>query len=128
MGACAGEQPHFAEVSAIAASGRELLVQAPASRQVEAVVAAGETWREGCRRLLAKRNSGQRLGKCVKIMATGLERAVEQLQLRLQVRPLSIPQRPCIETLAQRHVYATVRRSHRYSLQVGCHPGTASSW
>ena len=72
----------------MAAGGRELLVQAEASKRVEAAVVAGEGWRENMRRLMAKRNSGNRLGKCIKMLVAGLDGALEQLDIRMQVRSL----------------------------------------
>lgn len=42
---------------------------------------------------MAKRNSGHRLGKCIKITTTSLEMALEQLELRKQVQPRHSAQR-----------------------------------
>ena len=81
-----GEKPHFAEVLAIAVSGREMLVQAAASSRVEAVVAAAERWQENCRQTLAKKTSGNsRVSKCIRIVSSTISNALQQLQLRITV-------------------------------------------
>ena len=75
------KSPHFAEVLAIAVSGREMLVQAAASGKVEGVVAAAEQWQENCRHALAKKTSGtSRMSKCVRTISSTISSAVQQLQ------------------------------------------------
>lgn len=77
---CAGTRPQLEEVSAVAAAAAGLPVRGDVTERVGAVLAAGETWRESCRRLWAKRNSGQRLDKCLAIAADGVDAALAQLE------------------------------------------------
>lgn len=76
---------------AIYTSGRELLVQVEAGDRVAEVVAAGQQWQEGCYALMSKRaagprerSAGHRLGKCIRIATSSLEKALEQLELRIK--------------------------------------------
>ncbi len=53
------------------------------------IVNAADDWLELARKTVAKRNSGQKLGKCLQWMLSSLDRALEQFTLRLQVRARS---------------------------------------
>ena len=44
-----------------------------------------QAWQECARRVMAKRNSGQKLGRCLGWLASSLDRALEQLTMRLEV-------------------------------------------
>jgi hypothetical protein len=57
---------------------------------VEAAAAAAEAWGERARRAMAKRNSGQKLGRCLGWLLASLERALEQLTARLEVCACSL--------------------------------------
>lgn len=82
---CAETKPHFAEVLAIAVSGREMLVQAEGSSRVEAVVAAAEQWQEDLRQVVALKKERQRLSRCMRAMGGTLDLALQQLERHVQV-------------------------------------------
>lgn len=79
-------KPSIAEIAALADAVAGLPISSPLAERVEEAVAAAEAWQERARRLLAKRNSGQKLSKCLHWVQSSLDRALEQLKLRLEVR------------------------------------------
>ena len=81
------EKPSYAELSALADAAAELPITSPLTEGVLDVVAAADDWLEAARKTVAKRNSGQKLGRCLGWMLASLERALEQFTLRLQVMP-----------------------------------------
>ena len=81
----------YAEVAEVAEEGRQLAIAVDAHNTVETAVAECEAWSNKARRLLAKRNSGQRLLSCIEFLSDTLERAQEQLTLCLQVDTYSPP-------------------------------------
>jgi hypothetical protein len=101
---CAGgSKPAFAEMAALADAAADLPISSPLTERVGAAVAEAEAWQERARRLLAKRNSGQRLSKCLAWVQSSLDRALDQLTMRLEVRaPLSAPfppiSAPCLHS------------------------------
>ena len=85
-----GEKPAYADVSALADAAAELLIVSPLTEGVLDMVNAADDWLELARKTVAKRNSGQKLGKCLGWMLSSLDRALEQFTLRLQVRSLPV--------------------------------------
>ena len=77
-------------MSALADAAAELLIVSPLTEGVLDMVNAADDWLELARKTVAKRNSGQKLGKCLGWMLSSLDRALEQFTLRLQVRPCSL--------------------------------------
>ena len=85
------EKPMYADVSALADAAADLPVTSPLTEGIMDIVNAADDWLELARKTVAKRNSGQKLGKCLQWMLSSLDRALEQFTLRLQVRGTS----PC---------------------------------
>lgn len=84
-----GEKPSYAELAALADGAAELPIVSPMSGAVLESVAAAEAWQERARRAMAKRNSGQKLSKCLGWLASSIDRALEQLTMRVAVRSLT---------------------------------------
>ena len=80
------EKPQYADVSALADAAADLPVTSPLTEGIMDIVNAADDWLELARKTVAKRNSGQKLGKCLQWMLCSLDRALEQFTLRLQVR------------------------------------------
>ena len=80
------EKPLYADVSALADAAADLPVTSPLTEGIMDIVNAADDWLELARKTVAKRNSGQKLGKCLQWMLCSLDRALEQFTLRLQVR------------------------------------------
>ena len=87
------EKPMYADVSALADAAADLPVTSPLTEGIMDIVNAADDWLELARKTVAKRNSGQKLGKCLQWMLSSLDRALEQFTLRLQVRGAC--ERPC---------------------------------
>ena len=84
------EKPSYADVSSLADAAAELPVTSPLTEGIMDIVNAADDWLEAARKTVAKRNSGQKLGKCLQWMLASLDRALEQFTLRLQV-PRDVP-------------------------------------
>lgn len=84
------EKPSYADMAALADGAAEVPIVSPLSGAVLDAVAAAEGWQERARRAMAKRNSGQKLSKCLTWLASSIERALEQLTMRVAVRPDAI--------------------------------------
>ena len=82
-----GPKPEYAAVAALAGTGRSLAISTPLRGPALAAAAAAEAWLERTRRCLAKRNSGQRLRRCLAWLLDSLERAQAQWDLLLLVMP-----------------------------------------
>ena len=80
------EKPLYADVSALADAAADLPITSPLTEGILDIVNAADDWLELVRKTVAKRNSGQKLGKCLQWMLSSLDRALEQFTLRLQVR------------------------------------------
>ncbi len=76
-------------MSALADAAADLPVTSPLTEGIMDIVNAADDWLELARKTVAKRNSGQKLGKCLHWMLSSLDRALEQFTLRLQVRARS---------------------------------------
>jgi phage shock protein A len=72
-------------MAALADAAAQLPIASRLTERVDEAVAAAEAWQERARRLLAKRNSGQKLSKCLHWVQSSLDRALEQLTMRLEV-------------------------------------------
>lgn len=79
------EKPLYADVSALADAAADLPITSPLTEGIMDIVNAADDWLELARKTVAKRNSGQKLGKCLQWMLCSLDRALEQFTLRLQV-------------------------------------------
>ncbi|CAL8461880.1 g1411 [Coccomyxa elongata] len=77
------EKPSYADMAALADGAAEVPIVSPLSGAVLDAVAAAEGWQERARRAMAKRNSGQKLSKCLTWLASSIERALEQLTMRV---------------------------------------------
>ena len=84
------EKPSYADVSLLADAAADLPVTSPLTESIMDIVNAAEDWLEAARKTVAKRNSGQKLGKCLQWMLASLDRALEQFTLRLQVPASSL--------------------------------------
>ncbi len=82
----------------------------PMSGAVLEAVAAAEGWQERARRAMAKRNSGQKLSKCLSWLASSIDRALEQLTMRVTVR---CPCNPLPSSLLH-SLYGTPALQNRY--------------
>lgn len=80
------KKPSFALLEELAAEGHASHVVSTLEDDVATAVGAAEDWRERIRRAIAKRNSGQKLDRGLKTVTSCLDRALTQLQHRLQVR------------------------------------------
>ena len=79
------EKPLYTDVSALADAAADLPITSPLTEGIMDIVNAADDWLELARKTVAKRNSGQKLGKCLQWMLCSLDRALEQFTLRLQV-------------------------------------------
>ena len=84
------EKPSYADVSSLADAAADLPVTSPLTESIMDIVNAADDWLEAARKTVAKRNSGQKLGKCLQWMLASLDRALEQFTLRLQVHATSL--------------------------------------
>ena len=84
------EKPSYADVSLLADAAADLPVTSPLTESIMDIVNAADDWLEAARKTVAKRNSGQKLGKCLQWMLASLDRALEQFTLRLQVTTTSL--------------------------------------
>ena len=84
------EKPSYADVSSLADAAADLPVTSPLTESIMDIVNAADDWLEAARKTVAKRNSGQKLGKCLQWMLASLDRALEQFTLRLQVPTASL--------------------------------------
>lgn len=78
-------------MAALADGAAELPIVSPMSAAVLEAVTAAEGWQERTRRVMAKRNSGQKLSKCLSWLASSIDRALEQLTMRVAVRATRLP-------------------------------------
>ena len=77
-------------MSSLADAAADLPVTSPLTESIMDIVNAADDWLEAARKTVAKRNSGQKLGKCLQWMLASLDRALEQFTLRLQVPVTSL--------------------------------------
>lgn len=83
--ATAGARPAFAELQVFQQTARLSPVNSNLRRHIDAAVDAVEDWKERCRRLVAKRNTGMRLERCFEVLGYSVDCAVEQFERRLEV-------------------------------------------
>jgi len=83
--ATAGARPAFAELQVFQQTARLSPVNSNLRRHIDAAVDAVDDWKERCRRIIAKRNTGMRLERCLEVLGHSVHCAVEQFERRLEL-------------------------------------------